>query len=41
MIDTLTLKDYFRYIFMTATGSGAGDAVKNKPSNNMNSWNYL
>ncbi|GHX95794.1 lipid carrier--UDP-N-acetylgalactosaminyltransferase [Vibrio cholerae] len=28
MIDTLTLKDYFRYIFMTATGSGAGDAVK-------------
>ncbi|HAS7990999.1 TPA: sugar transferase [Vibrio cholerae] len=28
MIDTLTLKDYFRYIFMTATDSGAGDAVK-------------
>ncbi|EJL6264404.1 sugar transferase [Vibrio cholerae] len=28
MIDTLTLKDYFRYIVMTATGSGAGDAVK-------------
>lgn len=28
MIDTLTLKDYFRYILMTATGSGAGDAVK-------------
>ncbi|MEF3021856.1 sugar transferase [Vibrio mimicus] len=28
MIDTLTLKDYFHYILMTATGSGAGDAVK-------------
>ncbi|MCC4816386.1 lipid carrier--UDP-N-acetylgalactosaminyltransferase [Vibrio lentus] len=28
MIDTLTLKDYFRYIFMTVTGSGSGDAVK-------------
>ncbi|ELA9315183.1 sugar transferase [Vibrio parahaemolyticus] len=28
MIDTLTLKDYFKYIMMTATGSGAGDAVK-------------
>lgn len=28
MIDTLTLKHYFRYIIMTATGSGAGDAVK-------------
>ncbi|MEZ8805108.1 sugar transferase [Vibrio atlanticus] len=28
MIDTLTLKDYFRYILMTATGSGSGDAVK-------------
>ncbi|OEE38969.1 sugar transferase [Vibrio anguillarum] len=28
MIDTLTLKDYFRYIIMTATGSGTGDAVK-------------
>lgn len=28
MIDTLTLKDYFKYIIMTATGSGAGDAVK-------------
>lgn len=28
MIDTLTLKDYFKYILMTATGSGAGDAVK-------------
>lgn len=29
MIDTLTLKDYFRYILMTATGSGSGDRVKN------------
>jgi lipopolysaccharide/colanic/teichoic acid biosynthesis glycosyltransferase len=28
MIDTLTLKLYFKYIMMTATGSGAGDAVK-------------
>ncbi|MDK9760214.1 sugar transferase [Vibrio sp. D173a] len=28
MIDSLTLKDYFKYIIMTATGSGAGDAVK-------------
>ncbi|AGR00330.1 sugar transferase [Vibrio parahaemolyticus] len=28
MIDTLTLKDYFKYIMMTATGSGSGDAVK-------------
>lgn len=28
MIDTLTLKSYFRYIIMTATGSGSGDAVK-------------
>jgi lipopolysaccharide/colanic/teichoic acid biosynthesis glycosyltransferase len=28
MIETLNLKDYFRYILMTATGSGAGDAVK-------------
>ncbi|EGQ7866049.1 sugar transferase [Vibrio parahaemolyticus] len=28
MIDTLTLKDYFKYIMMTATGSGTGDAVK-------------
>ncbi|TOL43258.1 lipid carrier--UDP-N-acetylgalactosaminyltransferase, partial [Vibrio parahaemolyticus] len=27
MIDTLTLKDYFKYIMMTATGSGSGDAV--------------
>lgn len=28
MIDTLTLRDYFKYILMTATGSGGGDAVK-------------
>ncbi|WP_172380559.1 sugar transferase [Vibrio sp. Vb339] len=28
MIDTLSLKDYFKYIIMTATGSGSGDAVK-------------
>ncbi|WP_086774353.1 sugar transferase [Vibrio coralliirubri] len=28
MIDTLTLKNYFKYIIMTATGSGSGDAVK-------------
>lgn len=28
MIDTLTLKDYFKYILMTAIGSGSGDAVK-------------
>ena len=30
MIDTLTLISYFRYIIMTATGSGAGDAVGSK-----------
>lgn len=28
MIETLTIKDYFKYIIMTATGSGSGDAVK-------------
>ncbi|GAD28984.1 capsular polysaccharide biosynthesis galactosyltransferase Cap5M [Photobacterium leiognathi lrivu.4.1] len=28
MIDTLNIKKYFRYIIMTATGSGSGDAVK-------------
>jgi len=28
MIDTLTLTYYLKYIFMTPTGSGAGDAVK-------------
>lgn len=27
MIDTLTVKDYFKYITMTVTGSGSGDAV--------------
>ncbi|MCF3098788.1 sugar transferase [Aeromonas australiensis] len=27
MIDSLTLTSYFRYIIMTVTGSGAGDAV--------------
>jgi len=30
MIDTLTVKDYFKYIIMTATGSGTGDAVNTK-----------
>lgn len=28
MIDTLNIKSYFKYIFMTVTGSGSGDAVK-------------
>lgn len=28
MIDSLTLKNYFRYILMTVTGSGSGDTVK-------------
>ena len=28
MIDSLTIKLYFKYIIMTATGSGSGDAVK-------------
>lgn len=28
MIETLTLSRYFKYILMTATGSGSGDAVK-------------
>jgi len=28
MIDSLTLKDYFKYIVITLTGRGAGDAVK-------------
>jgi len=28
MIDTLTIQNYFKYILMTATGSGSGDAVK-------------
>ncbi|MBV7314841.1 sugar transferase [Shewanella sp. NIFS-20-20] len=28
MIDSLCVKDYFKYILMTVTGSGAGDAIK-------------
>ena len=28
MIVTLTIKDYFKYIIMTATGSGSGDRVQ-------------
>ena len=28
MIDTLTIPNYFKYILLTATGSGTGDAVK-------------
>ncbi|MEZ9368114.1 sugar transferase [Shewanella sp. 10N.286.51.B2] len=28
MIDSLTVKDYFKYIMMTVTGSGSGDAIK-------------
>ncbi|HAS8338599.1 sugar transferase [Vibrio vulnificus] len=28
MIDTLTINGYFKYIIMTVTGSGSGDAVK-------------
>lgn len=27
MIDSLTVKDYFKYIMMTVTGSGSGDAI--------------
>ncbi|MEZ9597065.1 sugar transferase [Shewanella sp. 10N.261.52.F9] len=27
MIDNLTVKDYFKYIMMTVTGSGSGDAI--------------
>jgi O-antigen biosynthesis protein WbqP len=30
MIDCLTIANYFKFIIMTATGSGAGDAVKPK-----------
>lgn len=30
MIDNLNLSNYFKYIFMTVTGSGSGDAVKPK-----------
>ena len=28
MIDTFNIKNYFKYILMTVTGSGSGDAVK-------------
>ncbi|WP_350978585.1 sugar transferase [Shewanella sp. AC34-MNA-CIBAN-0136] len=28
MIDTLNIKNYFKFILMTVTGSGSGDAVK-------------
>ncbi|MBB1314952.1 sugar transferase [Aliivibrio sp. SR45-2] len=28
MIDSLTIKLYFKYIIMTVTGSGSGDAIK-------------
>ena len=28
MIDTFTIQNYFKYILMTVTGSGSGDAVK-------------
>lgn len=28
MIDTLNIRNYFKYILMTITGSGSGDAVK-------------
>lgn len=28
MINTLTVRDYFKYIFMTATGRGQGDRVR-------------
>lgn len=28
MIDSLSVKEYFKYIMMTVTGSGSGDAVK-------------
>ncbi|GIU46651.1 undecaprenyl-phosphate beta-N-acetyl-D-fucosaminephosphotransferase [Shewanella colwelliana] len=28
MIDTINIKNYFRYILMTVSGSGSGDAVK-------------
>jgi lipopolysaccharide/colanic/teichoic acid biosynthesis glycosyltransferase len=30
MLSSLTLKDYFKYIIMTATGIGSGDAVNTK-----------
>ncbi|ASJ97314.1 sugar transferase [Shewanella marisflavi] len=28
MVDTLTVKKYFKYILMTVTGTGSGDAIK-------------
>jgi O-antigen biosynthesis protein WbqP len=28
MIDTINIRNYFKYILMTVTGSGSGDAVK-------------
>ncbi len=28
MIDTLSIRNYFKYIIKTATGSGSGDAIK-------------
>jgi len=30
MIDSLTIRDYIKYIIMTVTGSGSGDAVSQK-----------
>lgn len=30
MIETLNVKDYFKYILMTVTGNGSGDRVKDK-----------
>ena len=30
MLENLTLRDYFKYIVMTATGKGAGDRVKSE-----------
>ena len=30
MLESLTLKNYFKYIIMTATGSGSGDAINTK-----------
>ncbi|MFP4080719.1 MAG: sugar transferase [Ectothiorhodospira sp.] len=30
MIKHLTLRDYFRYLFLTATGKGAGDRVRER-----------
>ncbi|MDD1792376.1 sugar transferase [Enterovibrio sp. ZSDZ42] len=33
MLNTLTLKSYFKYILLTVKGNGSGDAVKNKEGN--------